>query len=583
MLSIRKSVKGKLGMGFGLILALVCVLGVFSLATIQRTSAVTDQIYNQNMAAWQKVSRVSDLASAIRGDILAALMFRSQDTGDLVSNLQSAVADIKTNWSAYYPELMVSKEESQTAKKVASHLEVFYPKLEKFIKKVGKRRFMGAVNYYFENMGSDLRGLVEDLDYLVELQAVSAQQAYHDGVQVANSRMWVIAGVMIAVLITTFVITILLVRMITRPLGHARSLVESIADGHLDNNVDNTFQDEFGVMLDGLGDMQNRLAAIVSDVRGHSESVSAGASQIASGNDELSTRTQQQASNLQETAASMEEMTSTVKQNADNAEQADQLARGVRSQADEGGEVIGRAVTAMGEISQASHKITDIISLIDDIAFQTNLLALNASVEAARAGEQGRGFAVVAEEVRNLAGRCASAAKDIKELVNDTTTKVEDGSKQVSLSGETLGEIVESINKVSDIISEIASASNEQSSGIDQVNQAVSQMDSVTQQNASLVEESAAASRSLAEKADTLKREMAYFKLADNRSGISQGLGDVSESGSSIASGILPAPNSNDSKRHVPAPDTDGYAKGERSKTQSESYDGADADDWATF
>src|SRR4029077_6425320 len=218
---------------------------------------------------------------------------------------------------------------------------------------------------------------------------------------------------------------------------------------------------------------------------------------ISKGNLNLSQRTEQQASSLEETASSMEEMTSTVKQTADNAGQANQLAMAARQQAEKGGAVVSLAVSAMGGINAASKKIADIISVIDGIAFQTNLLALNAAVEAARAGEQGRGFAVVATEVRNLAGRSATAAKEIKGLIQDTVSKVDEGSKLVTQSGATLEQIVTAVKKVTDIVTEIAPASNAQSSGIEQVNKAVMQLDELTQQNAALVEQASAASQAM--------------------------------------------------------------------------------------
>jgi methyl-accepting chemotaxis protein len=240
-----------------------------------------------------------------------------------------------------------------------------------------------------------------------------------------------------------------------------------------------------------------------------------GAEEISQGNANLSQRTEEQSSSLEETASSMEEMTSTVKQNADNAGQANQLATAARDQAEKGGAVVGSAVKAMGDINDSSKKISDIISVIDEIAFQTNLLALNAAVEAARAGEQGRGFAVVATEVRSLAGRSATAAKEIKELIQDSVRKVEDGSLLVTQSGQTLEQIVLSVKKVSDIVAEIAAASREQSSGIEQVNKAVMQMDEMTQQNAALVEQATAASQSMADQARDLTKMMDRFQVGE--------------------------------------------------------------------
>ena len=238
-----------------------------------------------------------------------------------------------------------------------------------------------------------------------------------------------------------------------------------------------------------------------------------GAEEISAGNANLSQRTEEQSSSLEETASSMEEMTSTVKQNADNAGQANQLAIAARDQAEKGGAVTAKAVRAMADINEASRRIADIIGVIDEIAFQTNLLALNAAVEAARAGEQGRGFAVVASEVRSLAGRSATAAKEIKDLIQDSVRKVQDGSLLVTQSGQTLEQIVSSVKKVSDIVAEIAAASREQSAGIEQVNRAVMQMDELTQQNAALVEQATAASQGMADQARELNEMMARYRV----------------------------------------------------------------------
>jgi methyl-accepting chemotaxis protein len=271
----------------------------------------------------------------------------------------------------------------------------------------------------------------------------------------------------------------------------------------------------FAGLARAVNQLADNMAEIVAKVKLAAAEVYRGAEEISQGNANLSQRTEEQSSSLEETASSMEEMTSTVKQNADNAGQANQLAIAAREQAEKGGTVVARAVRAMTDINDSSKKIADIIGVIDEIAFQTNLLALNAAVEAARAGEQGRGFAVVASEVRNLAGRSATAAKEIKELIQDSVKKVEDGSVLVTQSGQTLEQIVAAVKKVSDIVAEIAAASREQSSGIEQVNRAVMQMDELTQQNAALVEQATAASQAMAQQSGELNEMMGRYELAD--------------------------------------------------------------------
>jgi methyl-accepting chemotaxis protein len=293
-----------------------------------------------------------------------------------------------------------------------------------------------------------------------------------------------------------------------------QSLVASANDGDLTKRIETAGKAGLLVKIgSGINELTENMAMVVSQVKAASSEVSRGADEISQGNSNLSQRTEEQASSLEETASSMEEMTSTVKQNADNAGQASQLAVAARDQAEKGGAVVAKAVRAMTDINDASKKIADIIGVIDEIAFQTNLLALNAAVEAARAGEQGRGFAVVASEVRNLAGRSATAAKEIKALIQDSVKKVDEGSTLVTQSGATLEQIVSAVKKVTDIVAEIAAASNEQSAGIEQVNKAVMQLDELTQQNAALVEEASAASQAMAEQARGLNSSMQRYRV----------------------------------------------------------------------
>ncbi len=319
----------------------------------------------------------------------------------------------------------------------------------------------------------------------------------------------IVAGILVA-----GVSGLLLLRAVMQPLDQARTHFHAMAGGNLANRIELGRKDEMGEMMEGLQQMQERLAGTVRSVREGSDAIATASSEIAAGNLDLSRRTEQQAANLEETASSLEQLTSTVKQNSDNARQANALAASASDIALKGGELVTRVIDTMGSITQSSDKIADIIGVIDGIAFQTNILALNAAVEAARAGEQGRGFAVVATEVRNLAQRSAAAAKDIKALITDSVEKVGSGSALVNEAGATMQEIVTSVRRVTDIISEISSAGREQEIGIEQINTAVAEMDNVTQQNAALVEQAAAASQAMQEQAVKLAEMVAVFQVA---------------------------------------------------------------------
>jgi methyl-accepting chemotaxis protein len=309
---------------------------------------------------------------------------------------------------------------------------------------------------------------------------------------------------------------VLIIRNVRASLGgepdQAARLAASISRGDLTQVVE-VREDDSTSMMAAMREMQNRLQRTIGEIRRSAESIASATKQIAAGNGDLSQRTEQQAASLQETAASMEELTATVKQNADNARQASGLAHNASEIATRGHDVVSRVIGTMGEINDSSRQIADIIGVIEGIAFQTNILALNAAVEAARAGEQGRGFAVVAGEVRNLAQRSGTAAKEIKQLISASVERVHNGSTLVQQAGTTMGEILQAVQRVTDIMGEIAAASEEQSSGISQVGRAVTQMDEVTQQNAALVEEAAAAAASLQDQAGRLRDTVSAFRV----------------------------------------------------------------------
>ena len=311
-----------------------------------------------------------------------------------------------------------------------------------------------------------------------------------------------------------------LTRSITRPLNHAVQLARTVADGDLTSHIEATSRDETGQLLQALHTMNGNLQKIVAQARQATDTIHTASGEIATGNLDLSSRTEEQAGSLEETASAMEELTSTVRQNADNARQANQLAASASEVARQGGSVVGEVVQTMNSINASSKKIVDIISVIDGIAFQTNILALNAAVEAARAGEQGRGFAVVASEVRSLAQRSASAAKEIKALIDDSVDKVSNGSKLVEQAGVTMSEVVTSVQRVTDVVVEISAASQEQSAGIEQINHAITQMDQTTQQNAALVEQAAAAAQALQDQAHRLTEVVSVFKIEGMATGI---------------------------------------------------------------
>ena len=345
-----------------------------------------------------------------------------------------------------------------------------------------------------------------------EINAISQNNVTASG-QESNRLLIEIIIVSVLAVALAIIMGIIITRRITQPLVNAVNIAETVASGNLTSDIVVNSHDETGQLIQALKSMQESLIGVIANVRQSSDRVANASREIASGNMDLSSRTESQASALEETAASMEELGSTVNQNADNAVRANTLADNASESAIKGGEIVSRVVGTMKDINESSRKISEILSVIDGIAFQTNILALNAAVEAARAGEQGRGFAVVASEVRNLAQRSASAAKDIKSLISDSAQRVELGSSLVDQAGKAMQEIVDSIRNVSDLMKEISAASVEQSNGVNQIGQAVTQMDEATQQNAALVEEMAAASGTLETQSHELVNAVSVFVI----------------------------------------------------------------------
>jgi methyl-accepting chemotaxis protein len=368
-----------------------------------------------------------------------------------------------------------------------------------------------------QNADTQFQEMQKEFAELVAKEEANAQAGYEAAGAAHRSVVLALTALALIALVVSAGVAIGMSRTIVRPLQTAIAHAGRIAGGDLTAKIHTTARDETGDLLRALSAMSEGLQTLVGQVRAGTQTISTASTEISAGNQDLSQRTEEQASSLEETAASMEELTSTVKQNADNARQADQLASSASATAARGGAVVADVVNTMAMIETSSKRIVDIISTIDGIAFQTNILALNAAVEAARAGEQGRGFAVVAAEVRSLAQRSAAAAKEIKGLIAESTTKVEAGTALVGQAGKTMDDVVASIRRVSDIVAEISAASEEQTRGIEQVNQAITDMDRVTQQNAALVEEASAAAQSMQHESAELMKVVSVFRVRDGQ------------------------------------------------------------------
>jgi len=506
----------RLGAGFGLVLALMILMTGIGIEHMQSVAEATQEMMQQPLA---KERMISDWYRLIHTSVRrTSAIAKSADPSlgpFFAEDTAASTAEIAKLQKEVEP-LLVGEEEKAVFQKMMVDRKRYVTSRDAVValKKDGKLEEAEAM--LNERFTPDGKAYLATLSSLVQLQrkSIDANAAAIEQKYESSRRFMIGLGLFVLALGGLFAWR--LTKGIVEPLSRAVDIAAAVANKDLTTQIEVTTKDETGRLLEALRSMNAGLIEIVSEVRKGTDSISTASSEIAAGNLDLSSRTEEQASSLEETASSMEELTSTVKQNADNARQANQLAVKASEVAQRGGGVVSEVVSTMEAIHGSSRKIADIISVIDGIAFQTNILALNAAVEAARAGEQGRGFAVVATEVRNLAQRSAAAAKEIKELIDDSLNKVDAGSMLVTQAGSTMAEVVDSIQRVTDIMGEITSASVEQSSGIEQVNQAVSQMDQVTQQNAALVEEAAAAAAALHEQADALTTVVAVFKLNDS-------------------------------------------------------------------
>ncbi|MFC5497823.1 methyl-accepting chemotaxis protein [Caenimonas terrae] len=491
------------------------VLGGLSYGVLQQQNAALEELSRSRFAGYQVAADAAQDLSEVHSNVYRLITWianLSEDKVKQVTNEQKAKIDqVNAKITQFAGQANATEGERKLIALATVELAKYRKAIDTAIDLSTVDISTGAMA--MQSADTQFQGMLKHFDDLVQLEKKLAQESYDASAAAFRTAVAVLIAITLLALAVSGAIALYMSGVIVRPLKRAISAADQIASGDLSADIRTRSKDETGQLLKALGEMTLKLRSLVGDVANGAHTVSDTSAQIAQGNLDLSQRTEEQASTLEETASSMEELTSTVTQNAHSARQASQLAMTASEVARKGGSVVGQVVATMTGISDSSRKISDIIGVIDGIAFQTNILALNAAVEAARAGEQGRGFAVVAAEVRNLAQRSAAAAKEIKTLIGDSVNKVDAGTKLVDAAGKTMEEVVSSVAKVSELIAEIAAASQEQSSGIEQVNTAITQMDQVVQQNASLVEEATAATESMKEQAASLLQTVSRFKL----------------------------------------------------------------------
>ncbi|WP_229257252.1 methyl-accepting chemotaxis protein [Duganella callida] len=511
----------RLGLGFALVLLFlvaVTAMGILRMAQIQDR---LDHVISVNNVVSRLVvdmrNNVGDRINSLRVLTLMTDPADMEPEMNRIKELAGKYADAQNKLSAQFAKEALPEEKSLLAA-VKEAEGVAMPAIAKASDLWLANKAEDATRVLIKEIRPAQKKWMTSLEQLGALEDKLNADVQADAAKgFSSARTFMIIMGLLAVAISVaaaYIITRGLLKQLGGEPDYTAAIAGSIANGDLSVEI-NTSGVAKDSLLAEMAEMRNSLVDIVGQVRSGTETIGTASREIAAGNVDLSSRTEMQASSLEKTASAMDELTSTVKQNADNAREANQLASAASDVAIRGGQVVSQVVDTMSSIDASAKKIVDIIGVIDGIAFQTNILALNAAVEAARAGEQGRGFAVVASEVRNLAQRSAGAAKEIKMLIDDSVEKVGAGTKLVGQAGVTMDEVVSSVRRVTDIMSEIANASQEQSAGIAQVNQSIIEMDSMTQQNAALVEEAAAAAQSLQDQAAELGRVVSIFKLVE--------------------------------------------------------------------
>jgi methyl-accepting chemotaxis protein len=512
----RYSIRLRMLGAIAVVIALLGVVGATGLWGMQRNTALNHYFVDHVFSERVSLSRLKlALADTSRFEKDMVIQYESPEQMSLANmRWEKARQDVQKQIS-----LMRQGEEdenNQVLRAMEKDLGLYAAAVEPVIAQIQAGAYDSATvaSRMLARAQEQYEGLLRQIDNIETLIEAGAETTQAE-VNVVNQQTLILFGVALAFAALVVVPTTLAnMQSICRPLDEAQQLARAISEGNLSMPVDTNGRDEVTALLRALLQMQGSLVNTVTQVRSATDSINTASAEIASGNHDLSARTEQAASNLEETAASMEQLTSTVRQSADAARQASQIAVANAEVAARGGVVVGQVVNTMNEITTSSKKISDIIGVIDAIAFQTNILALNAAVEAARAGEQGRGFAVVASEVRNLAQRSAAAAKEIKGLIGTSVDRVEAGSRLVAQAGSTIDEVVTNAKRIADIVGEITAAASEQSDGIGQVNVAVNQLDQMTQQNAALVEQSTAAAESLKDQAMRLTQVVQVFRIS---------------------------------------------------------------------